>query len=178
MPFKALPGKVTKPAAPARPLPSMDTNWPVSARRMRRLTVPPTRGLPKPAHDTFTAARAHHTAPLVGAVMTRPEEGGDAKVSRGEVLEMEALARDVMRIEYNCVEGPRLVGTVQVKRPLAALQPCVMFISVVMPFMRKMLTVEEVRVPLHTHRSVAGAPRKSTAPLSIGAVRVTELGAT
>ena len=110
--------------------------------------------------------------------MTRPEEGGDAKVSRGEVLEMEALARDVMRIEYSCVEGPRLVGTVQVKRPLAALQPCVMFIRVVMPFIRKMLTVEEVRVPLHTHRSAAGAPRKSTAPLSIGAVRVTELGAT
>ncbi len=140
--------------------------------------MPPTRGLPKPAHDTFTAALAHHTAPLVGAVITRPEEGGDTKVSRGEELAIEAFACDVMRIEYSCVEGPRLVGTVQVKKPLAAIKPCVMFNTVVMPFLRAMLTVEEISVPLHTHRSVVGAPRKSTVPLSVGEVRVTELGAT
>ena len=83
MPFNAVPGNVTVPPTPARPLPSMDTKAPEPVTIMRRLTVPPTSGLPKPAHDTFAGASVLQTTPLAGAVMNSPEEGVATTVTRG-----------------------------------------------------------------------------------------------
>jgi len=99
VPFKELPGKVTTPEAPASPDPSIEMNCELSARKIRRLTVPLTNGLPNPAQVTLASALAHHTVPLVGDVMTRPENGGDAKVSRGEELEIVELICEEIRME-------------------------------------------------------------------------------
>jgi hypothetical protein len=110
--------------------------------------------------------------------MTRPEAGGAAKVSTGEELAMVALVREEMSTEYSCTAGAIEPGTAHTKAPTEALRPCVIFASRALPFMRKILTVEEVRVPVHDQRMVREEPRNTTVPRALGEVSVTELGAT
>jgi hypothetical protein len=110
--------------------------------------------------------------------MARPAAGARAKVSRGEELEIVALACEAMSREYSCAAGAIEAGTDHTKAPAAALRPCVMFSSTTPPFMRDRLMVEAVRVPVQVQRMSREDPKKTTVPRTLGAVSVTVLGGT
>lgn len=99
VPPTSVPGQLTLPPPPGRPVPMTPAAAPVDDRTTDTVTVPSESAPPKPSHDTVAGARRYQTAFCAGAEIVKPTAGGATTVMTGDDEKSVDVFVDVMRIE-------------------------------------------------------------------------------